>query len=187
LSMGRRGILQDKKDYLIKELKESTVSCKKLGEKYGVSRQAVYGFCKRHGIKRPKRPKGHQVGECRLCQKLVQISKKPHSEFISIHTIAKEARELKEKCYHHLRMLKDKRLVNERFGRLKSKRAEKAYAIYFKKRLPIRTIGWKVGIKNFQSLIQKHRKLGWNIPPSLYDYNAEEKRKNLSKLQRRKQ
>ena len=180
------GILRGKEDKLVKDLKESTLSFKKLGKKYGVSKQAIYDFCKRRGIERPKRPKGHQIEGCPLCQKLIQISKKPHSEFISIHTIANETGELKAKRSYHLRILRDKGLVSERFGRLRSKKAEKAYAIYFRKPLPIRTIGRKVGINNFQSLIQRHRGLGWNVPPSLYVYNEREKRRILSEIQRRK-
>jgi len=167
-------------------LEGTTLSFEKLGKKYKVSKQAIYGFCKRQGIKRPKRSWGHQTGECHLCQKLIQISKKPNSEFISIHTIAKETGELWVKCFRHLRTLRDKGLVTERFGRLKSKRAEKAYAIYFTKKLPIRAIGRKVGIKNFQSFIQKHRELGWNVPPSLYVYDRREKRRVLRQSQRRK-
>jgi len=136
-----------------------------LGERYRMSRQAVHDFLKRHGIKRPVKPRGHQVGECSLCQKLIQISKKHHSEFISIHTIAKETGESWVKCFNHLRTLRDERLVSERFGRLRSKNAEKAYAIYFSERLPINTIGRRVGIKNFNSIIGQHRRLGWNVPP----------------------
>ena len=184
--MGRRGILQGKKDNLIKDLEETTLSSKKLGKKYGVSRQAIYGFCKRWGIKRPKRPRGHQIGECRLCKKLIQISKKPHGEFISIYTIANETGESWVKCFDHLRTLRDKGLVSHKFGRLRSKRLEKAYAIYFKERLPIRTIGRKVGIKNFGSLIRQHRGSGYDVPPPLYVYDAGEKRRILTELQRRK-
>ena len=147
--MRRWGILQGKEDNLLKDLKETTLSFKKLGERYGVSRQAVHAFSKRQGIKRPVKPKGHQTGECRLCQKLIQISKKPHSEFISIHTIVKETGGSRAKCCYHLRTLRDRGLVDEKFGRLYSKRAEKAYAIYFKKRLPISTIGRKVGLQEF--------------------------------------
>jgi len=184
--MASQGILRGKEDKLAKDLEGTTLSFEKLGKKYGVSKQAIYGFCKRQGIKRPKRPRGHQTGECRLCHKLIQISKKPHSEFISIQTIAKETGESWVKCFRHLRTLRDKGLVTERFGRLKSKRAEKAYAIYFTKKLPIRAIGRKVGIKNFQSFIQKHRELGWNVPPSLYVYDGREKRRVLTRSQRRK-
>jgi hypothetical protein len=186
--MARRGILRSKEDNLIKDLKETTLSFKKLGERYGVSRQAVHDFSKRQGIERPVKPRGHQTEGCRFCQKLIQISKKPHSEFISIHTIVmKTGIESRWKCLYHLRRLRDKGLISERFGRLHSKRLEKAYAIYFKKRLPISTIGRKVGIKNFCSIIRQHRKLGYDVPPSLYVYKGREKRRILSESQRRKQ
>jgi hypothetical protein len=185
--MKRWGILRGKEDNLVKGLEETTLSFKKLGKKYGVSRQAIHVFYKRQGIKRPVKPKGHQTGECRLCQKLIQISKKPHSEFISIHTIVKETWGSWAKSRYHLRTLRDRGLVDEKFGRLHSKRAEKAYAIYFKKRLPICMIGRKVGLKNFQSVIQNHRELGWNVPPSLYVYSGRERSRIQSKIQRRKQ
>jgi len=185
--MRRWGILRGKEDDLVRDLKETTLSFKKLGKKYGVSRQAVYAFSKSQGIKRPVKPRGHQIEECRLCQKLIQISKKPHSEFISIHTIVKETGGSRAKCRYHLRTLRDRGLVDEKFGRLYSKRAEKAYAIYFTKRLPISMIGRKVGLKNFQSIIQNHRELGWNVPPSLYVYGGRERSRIRSKIQRRKQ
>jgi len=185
--MRRWGKLHGKEDSLVRDLKGTTLSSKKLGKKYGVSGQAVYGFCKKQRIKRPLKPAGHQTGECPLCQKLIQISKKPHSEFISIHTIKKETRDSKRKYVYHLRTLRSMGLVNPKFGRLRSEKVEKAYAIYFKKRLPISRIGRKIGIRNFQSLIQKHRELGWNVPPSLYIYNGREKSRILSELQRRKQ
>lgn len=167
LLRGRREILRGKENKLVKDLKETTLPYEKLGEKYGVSRQAIHAYCKRRGIKR--KLKGHETERCHLCQKLIQISKKPHSEFISIHTIVKETGEEYPKYRYHLRRLRDKGMVSQRFGRFKSKRAEKAYAIYFKKRLPIRTIGWKVGLKNFSADILRHRALGWDVPPSLYD------------------
>ena len=167
--MGRRGILRDKEDNLVKDLKETTLSFKKLGKKYGVSRQAVHGFCRRQGIKRPVRLKGQHTDGCPFCQKLIQISKKPRSEFISIQTIAKETGGSREKCRYHLRTLRDKGLVDQRFGKLLSKRLEKAYAIYFTKGLPIRKIGQEIGLRRFQWFIQRHWALGWNVPPSLYN------------------
>jgi len=184
--MGRLGILKGKEDNLVKDLKETTLSFRKLGKKYGVSRQAIHVFYKRQGIKRPVKPRGHQTGGCRLCQKLIQISKKPRSEFISIHTIVKKLGGSRAEYRYHLRTLRDRGLVDEKFGRLHSKRAEEAYAIYFKKRLPIRTIGLKVGMKNFQSVIRKHRELGWNVPPSLYVYGGWERSRIQSEIQRRK-
>jgi len=166
--MVRRGMLQGKEGDLVKDLKKTTLTFEKLGEKYGVSRQAVHDFCRGRGIKRPKRPTGHQPRKCPLCQKLIQISKRPRSEFISIHTIVKEMGERKQKCVYHLRRLKDRGLISQRFGRLRSRRAEKAYAIYFTKRLPVETIGREVGIKNFHSVIRRYRALGYDVPPSPY-------------------
>ena len=184
----RWGILRSKEDDLVRDLKKTTFSLETLGKKYGVSRQAVYGFSKSQGIKRPVKPKRHQIEECRLCQKLIQISKKPHSEFISSHTIReKTGVESRGKYLYHLRTLRDKGLVDEKFGRLQSKRVEKAYTIYFKKRLPIRMIGRKVGLKNFPSVIRKHRQSGWNVPPSLYVYDGKERSRIRSEIQRSKQ
>ena len=185
--MRRWGILRGKEDNLVKDLKETVLSFKKLGKKYGVSRQAVCVFCERREIKRPKRPQGHQPEECRLCQKLIQISNKPHSEFVSIHTIVKKMGRSMERCRYHLRMLRNKGLVGEKFGRLISKRAEKAYAIYFTKRLPIRTIGSKVGLKNFCSVIKRHREVGYDVPPPLYVHNRHERSRIQSEIQRGKQ
>jgi hypothetical protein len=185
--MRRWAILRGKEHNLVKDLKETTLSFKNLGRRYGVSKQAVYGFFKRQGIKRPLKLRGHQIEECRLCQTMIQFSKKPHREFISSKTIRKKTGvKSKGKYLYHLRILRDRGLVDEKFGRLHSKRAEKAYAIYFTKRLPIRTIGRKVGYKNFQSVIRKHRELGWNVPPSLYVYDGREKSRIQSEIQRRK-
>ena len=186
--MRRWAILRGKEHNLVKDLKETTLSFRKLGERYGVSRQAVHAFSKREGVKRPAKPKGHQTEGCRLCQKLIQISKKPHSEFISIHTIRKEMGVKSGRNYlFHLQILRDRGLVSQKFGRLFSKRAEKAYTIYFTKRLPIRTIGRKVGYKSFYSIIQWHRASGWNVPPSLYVYDGGERSRIKSKIQRKKQ
>ena len=180
----RWAILRGKESKLVKDLKETTLPYEKLGKKYGVSRQAIYAFSKRQGIKRPKRPKGHQTEGCSLCQKLLKISKKPHSEFTSIRTIVKKTGGSREECRYHLRRLREKGLVIKKFGRLLSERVEKAYSIYFTKALPIRTIGQKLGMKNFYSIIIKHRQFGWNVPPSLYSGRG--RRKIRSEIQRRK-
>lgn len=166
----RRAVLREKEDNLVTDLEETNLSFGKLGKKYGVTRQAVYDFSKKHGIKRPTKPKEHQTEGCRLCQKLLQISKKPHSEFISSDTIQKQAEFKSRRTFlFHLRILRDTGLVNKNFGRLQSKRAEKAYAVYFTERLPAHEIGRKVGLKNFSAVIRRHREMGWKIPPSLYD------------------
>lgn len=174
------GILLHREDELIRDLKETTLSFDKLGEKYGTSKQAIHLFYKRHRITRPPKPEGHQIDQCELCQKLLQISKRPFSDFISIHTIKKE---LKLKARHkgtylyHVKKLKTTGLLSLKFGRLHSQRAEKAYSIYFKKRIPISRIGQMVGYKHFYSVIQKHRQLGWDVPPSLFIYDSQKRAK----------
>ncbi len=183
----RWGILRIKESKLVKDMKETNLSYEKLGKKYGVSRQAIYGFCKRHGIRRPRRQRRHQTKRCHLCQKLIQISKRPHSEFISSGTIRKEVRvKSGDKYRSHLRMLRSKGMVSKKFGRVRSKRVEKAYAIYFTKGIPIGAIGRELGLKNFYSIINKHRELGWNVPPSLYAYNRQERSGIQREIQRRK-
>ena len=60
--MARLGKLQGKEDNLVKDLKETTLSFKKLGRRYGVSRQAVHAFSKRQVIKRAVKPRGQETG-----------------------------------------------------------------------------------------------------------------------------
>jgi hypothetical protein len=185
--MRRLEILQRMERDLVKDLKKTVLSLKELGGKYGVSRQVVHNFSKRHGIKRPVKSKGHQTQECRLCQRLIQISKKPHSEFISILTIMRITGESRAKNLQHLRMLKARGLVSQRLGRLRSKRVEKAYAIYLTKRLPISTIGQKVGLTNLYAVIKHHRKWGYDVPPSRYVYDTGERSRVWTEVKRRKQ
>jgi hypothetical protein len=185
--MRRWGILQGKEDHLAKDLKETTLPFRKLGRKYGVSSQAIHAFYKRQRIKRPERVRGHQTGECRLCQKLIQISKKSHSDFISSQTIKKQLGLIGSvKFAYHIGILRRKGLISRKFGRLRSQKAELAYKIYFKKRLPVRTIGWQVGLKNFHSLIKKHQVLGWNVPDPLFTYDSNDRRKTNLKMIKRK-
>jgi hypothetical protein len=80
---------------------------------------------------------------------------------------------------HHLRMLRNMGLVSQRFGRLRSKRVEKAYAIYFTKRLSIRTIGQKVSLTKFHSIIKQRRERGYDVSPSLYVYDGRERSRVL--------
>jgi len=184
--MKRWGILRRKKDNLVRDLKETTLSFEKLGKKYGVSRQGIYSFSKRQGIKRPKRPREHQIEECRLCQKLIQISKRPHSEFISTHTIKEKTGASRAEYFNHLRILRDRGLISQRFGKFRSKRLEEAYAIYFKKRLRIHTIGRKADLKNFHAIIRQHRRLGYDVPPSLYISDGGKRSRVRNEIQRRK-
>jgi hypothetical protein len=84
--MGTRGQLRRVEDRLIKDLEETTIPFLRLGKKYGVSKQAIFRFYKRKGIKRHKR---EHTEKCSICQGLIRIAKKPHSDFICFHTIKK--------------------------------------------------------------------------------------------------
>jgi hypothetical protein len=179
--MGTVGELRKVEDRLIKDLEQATITLSKLGKKYGVSRQAIFNFIHRKGIKRPKR---EHTERCLICQGLIRIAKKPHSDFISSRTI-KEQLGLRNLKYH-IGILRQKGLVSQMFGRLHSTKAERAYQIYFKKRLPVRTIGRQVGLRNFHSVIKQHKRSGWDVPAPLFKYDSASRRKNLKMIKRKR-
>ena len=175
--MGRSGVIQRNKEGIIGDLKETTLSLKILGEKYGVTKQALSLFAKKEGIKRPAKLYGHQVDSCHICQWLLQISKAPRSEFLTARTIREKlgASVSYLQYLRHLKILKQKGLVHQKFGCLASKKLEKAYAMYFTEKLPVYRIGKKAGLKNFGAIIKRHRKSGWNVPPPLFVYKGKER------------
>ena len=177
------GQLKRVENRLIKDLKESTLSFADLGKRYGVSKQAVCEFAQRRGLKRPTI---EHTQNCPTCQSIMRIAKKPHSDFISSRTIKKQLGLVKSKWLYHLRILREKGLISPKFGRLKSKKAEMAYQLYFTKRLPVVTIGRQVGLKNFNSHIWKHRALGWDVPAPLFKYDSNDRRKTVAKRIRKK-
>ena len=149
---------------LTKDLKETNLSFRRLGEKYGVSGQAIFSFCDGRRIKRPRRPKTEHTEKCPICKTLLRIARRPHSDFISLQTI-KEALNIGDvKRLYHLRILREKGLISQKFGKLQSKKVERAYKLYFKKGLPVRSIERQVGLKNFHPVIGQHRAYGWNVP-----------------------
>jgi biotin operon repressor len=162
--MGKIGQLKKVQEQLMKDLKDSAIPLKDLGEKYGVTRQAVSLFAIKRGIKRPKK---EHTENCSICQRLLGMSKKPQSDFLSSQTIHEQLELGRAAIRYHIRILREKGLVSRNFGRLRSKNVEMAYQIYFKERLPVIAIGRQVGIKNFCSVIKKHRDSGWNVPVSL--------------------
>ena len=175
--MGAPSRLRGVEHQLIKDLKESSISFRRLGTKYGVSGQTISNFCHRKGIRRPKR---EHTEKCSICQGLIGISKKPHSDFISSQTIKKQFSLGEATFLDHLRILRSKGLVSEKFARLHSRKAERAYEIYFKERIPISQIGRQVGLKNFHSIIRIHKDLGWDVPASLFNYNSKNRGKSTS-------
>jgi len=183
--------IRRRRDEVIRDLKETTLSLGLVGEKYGVTRQAMSQFVKRERIKRPPKPRGergHRVDPCPICQRILQISKTPRSEFISSDTIkGKLGKKLRPFQYQfHLSVLRAKRLVPPRFARIHSKKVEKAYAIYFRKSLPVCEIGRKTGLKNFASIISGHRESGWDVPPPLFVYRGKERGRIVKAAQQRK-
>jgi len=159
--MGTRGQLRKVEDQLIKDLEGTTIPFWRLGKKYGVSKQAVAQFMQRKGINRPKRD---HTENCSICRGLLRIAKKPHGDFISSRTIKKVLGIGRGKWLYHLDILRKKGLISQKFGRLQSKKVERAYQIYFTRRLPVSVIGKQVGLKNFHSTLQRHRTSGWDVP-----------------------
>ena len=158
---------------LIKDLEETIISFQRVGEKYGVTRQAIFDFCTRKGIKRPKRD---HTEACSVCQALLKIAKQPHSEFISSRTMKEQLRLGEGELSFHVRLLRKKGLISQKFGRLQSRRVELAYQIYFEKRLPPWSIGKQTGIRNFHAVMKKHRDSGWDIHDPLITYDDEKER-----------
>ena len=181
--MGTPGQLRRVEDRLMKDLEETPVSLLQLAKKYGVSRQAIFGFIQRKGIKRP--PMEH-TEKCSICRDLIGIAKKPHSDFMTSQTIKKQLGLGTGTFLYHVSLLRRRGLVSQKFGRLHSRRAERAYQIYFKKRVPVSEIGRQVGLKNFHSVIKKHKVLGWDVPDPLFTYDSNDRRKSKLKMNKRK-
>ena len=176
--------LKKVKDLLLNDLKVSTLSFGELGKRYGVSKQAVFEFAQRRGIKRSNRPKTEHTKTCSICQSIIRIAKGPHSDFISSQTIKRRLGLAKSKWLYHIHILRKRGLVSPRFGRLRSQKVERAYQLYFKKRQSVRAIGREVGLKNFNSAIKKHRASGFDIPASPFKYDSHDRSK--AALKRRK-
>jgi biotin operon repressor len=166
------GQLRGVENRLIKDLAESTLSFADLGNKYGVSRQAIFEFAQRRGIKRSK--KDH-TKHCFICLSLLRIAKKLHSDFISSNTIKDQLRLGSRELSYHIHILSDKGLISPKFGRLRSRKAELVYQLYFNKGLPVKTIRKQVKFKNFNEVIKRHKTLGWDVPDSLYTYDSKQK------------
>ena len=169
-------------DQLIKDLEETTIPFLRLGKKYGVSKQAIFDFLQPRGIKRPKR---EHTEKCLICQRMIRIAKKPHSDFISVRTIKKALGIGTSKWHYHLGILRKKGFISQKFGRLQSKKVERAYQIYFKRRLPVSGIGKQAGLKNFRSVLERHRVLGWDVPAPLFKYDGNERRSRFKRKRKR--
>ena len=179
--MRTKGTLKGVEGQLIKDLTETAIPSTQLAKRYRVSKQAISAFIRRKGITRPTKPKRgkpeHTEKKCVTCQGLVRIAKNPRSDFICRKTLEEKLGCQTRELSSHLSLLKKKGLVSQKFGKLVSKKAEAAYRLYFKKRLPVEVIGRQAGLRNFRSIIQKHKASGWNVPPPLFTYDENERRK----------
>ncbi len=155
--MRTKGTLKEVEGQLIMDLTETAIPTTQLAKRYRVSKQAISAFIHRKGITRPTKPKrgkpGHTEKTCLTCQSLLRISKRPRSDFICRKTLREQLGFQERELVPHLTLLRKKELVSQKFGRLRSKRAELGYRLYFKERLPVEVIGKKVGLKNFHSII----------------------------------
>lgn len=148
-----------------------------------MTKQATSYFCQRKGIKRPKR---EHVENCSVCQGLLQIARQEHSDFISSPTIKEQLKVGTATFCAHMAILRKKGLVSPGFGKPRSTRVEHGYQIYSKKRLPVRIIGWEVGLNNFGSILQQHKALGWDVPDPLFIYDRNERWIRLKMTKRKR-
>jgi len=185
--MGTAGQLREVEDQLIKELEETTVPSQQLARKYGVSKQAIYDFIQRKGITRPKKSgrQEHTEKKCPICQGLLRISRRRNSDFLCFQTLSEQLGLQGRELFRHLKHLRSKKLISRKFGKLVSKRTELAYSIYFKRSLPVTTIGKQAGIINFPSVIHNHKAAGWDVPTSLFKYDGDEIRSRLRKRRKK--
>jgi len=172
--MSKPGILRAHRAEVVRDLKRTRLPLGVIGYRYRATRQVLSVFMKRAGIERPLRPSRHQVDSCPVCRGLLRVSKVPHNEFLTGRTIRGRLRPSVryERHRRHIRKLKQKGLVHQKFGCLNSKKLEKAYAIYFPEKLPVYEIGMRAGLKNFHATIRQHRKWGWEVPPPLFVYRV---------------
>jgi len=115
--MGRVGKLRKVEKRLRKDLEKTSNSLSALGKKYGVSKQALSNFVRLKGIKRPKRE--HPEG-CSICQAVVRIANKPHSDLIPSHSLIKQLGIVRATFLKHTRILRKKGVISKKFGALQS-------------------------------------------------------------------
>ncbi len=169
---------------LKQDLIKTTLPFSVLGEKYGVTRQAIFNFCQRRGIKRPKRE--HTLRKCQICRALMSLAKRTHGDFTASGTITNRLGVSPKIWRYHLRRLRKEGLISPRFGRMVSKKVERAYRLYLTKKLPVSAIGKEAGLRNFYCMIRDYRASGWNVPQPLFRYDRTERRKARLRLKKKR-
>jgi hypothetical protein len=123
--MAKWGTIQAHRAEVIRDLMRTKLPLQVIADRYGVTRQALSNFMKRAGIERPLRPSRHKVESCPVCQGLRRVSRIPHSEFLTGRTIRDRlgAGVTYGRYRRHIRILKQKGLVHQKFGCLASKKS----------------------------------------------------------------
>ena len=127
--MRTSGKLRGVEDQLTKDLRETTLSFQRLGEKYGVSKPAIFLFCHTKGITRltssKKQKPVHSERKCQICQRLIGISKKSNRDLIYYETLKEHLGFQGVELPSHLTFLRSKGLVPRKFGRQHFKKTQK--------------------------------------------------------------
>jgi len=184
------GILTRQKDKVLRYLENTTLTFEEIGKVFGTSRQAVKQFFQRHPVLRPPRPPvvkilDHRVDKCDLCTKIIQISKKLRSEFLTKNRVAnlvgldRSNPDDRERFSRHLHVLKKGALVDKKFASIQKEKYVKAFLLYLTRSIPMSKIGKTLGIKNFQSIRDRYREKGFNLPPSKFHYSGEARKRSI--------
>jgi hypothetical protein len=197
--MGNRGALKRHKREVIRYLSQTTLSFEEIGRIFGVSRQAVNQFTERYRIKRPPTPcilrvTGHKVGTCDLCGKIMEVSRKVRSEFLARKRVMRlvglnpNIGGDRVRFGDHLCKLKKGGFVEKRFATIQKEKYSKAFWLYLEKPIPMARIGKMTRIANFQSIRDRYRRKGFDLPPSKFVFEGENRRKaaRLGHMNRRK-
>jgi hypothetical protein len=183
---------------LISDLQHSGLSFKKLGEKYGVTRQGIHCFYVRNKeeigerfkakpIPKPT-PPPHAFTRCKICQQIITIGREEWSYLTwSLGMIGREVGlSDRKEIRTHLTALKKVRRIPLDLGRISSDKKALAYRVYLTEDLPVKKIGKMFGLKNFFSLIAQNRKRGLKVPDPHFKWNTEARRKAAKAIHERK-
>jgi hypothetical protein len=181
--------LSARKHALIADLRTSGLNFNQLAKKYRVSRQAIHFF---YGVHKaevgeryipPREPtvSGHRFQHCKHCKKISRLGRPKWSYLIwSMGMIGREVGLSGNELSYHLSRLRRAERVPYHFGRILSDRVAQAYRIYLSQATPICRIGEMFGFRNFGSIIAGHRDRGIIVPPGLFKYDTETRRKTAT-------
>jgi hypothetical protein len=195
--MPRTNKLNSNRAELVLDLQHSGLSFKRLGKKYGVTRQGIHCFYVRNKEEigeryKPKpqpkpAPPTHGVTQCDICQRITEIGQEQWSYLTwSLGMVGKNVGLSGDDLSSHLTTLRKAGVIHPKFGRVLSDRVAQAYRVYLSQAIPIRRIGEMFGLKNFRSVIATHRIRGFVVPSGLFKWDSETRRKTMIALNEKK-